>query len=82
MRSHAFLKQEVLSNQAATRVWQFLCVFVAAFVMIAGILRLPLMELTETQVYFGSMGIMSFAGVFLILAALFRLSYDQRQHKA
>jgi hypothetical protein len=81
MNNHAFLKTKVLSNQSAPQVWQFLCVFAAAFVMIAGILRLPQMELTETQVYFGSMGIMAFAGIFLILAALFRLSHDQHHNK-
>lgn len=77
MQKRGFLSRDVLSKQVAMRLCQSLCSATAIVVMVAGILRLPGMELAETEVYFRSVEIMSFAGIFIVLALLFRLAAAQ-----
>ena len=72
MKTSQFLNRPILRNETVGRAIYALCLATAAFVMIAGILRLPKMDLTESEVYFGSLTIMTFSGTCLILAALLR----------
>jgi hypothetical protein len=67
-----FLTRPILRNETVGRALYTLCLATAAFVMIAGILRLPKMDLTEAEVYFGSLTIMTVSGICLILGALLR----------
>ena len=57
MKPSLFLNRSILRNETVGRAIYALCLAIAAFVMIAGILRLPKMDLTEAEVYFGSLTI-------------------------
>jgi hypothetical protein len=71
----ALASRKILSNTLASRIAFGGLTLVSGLIMILGIGRLPEMDLTEAQVLFGSLTIMSFAGICLMLALLIRLSF-------
>jgi hypothetical protein len=73
------LNKRVISRRATLIFLRVLFAGVAATVMILGIFKLSELELTESEVYFGAIQVMTFAGVLIAFAFMSQLLF---QHTA
>jgi hypothetical protein len=61
------LKQTVVADKSVAHFCQILCSIVAGLVMVFGIRRLTVLDLTEAQLYSAMTGTLFLAGIFIVL---------------
>jgi hypothetical protein len=66
------LKRTVAADKSVAHFCQIVCSIVAGLVMVFGIRRLAVLELTEAQLFSAMTGTLCLTGVFIILGFLCR----------
>lgn len=61
------LKRTVVADKSVAHFCQILCSIVAGLIMVFGIRRLALLDLTEAQLYSAMAGTLFLAGIFIVL---------------
>ena len=81
------LKRTVVADKSVAHFCQIVCSMVAGLVMVFGIRRLAVMDLTEAQLYLAMTDTLLLAGLFIVLGFLCRAwrraaQYEDSQHRS
>ncbi len=74
----ALANRKIVSDETAGKVVSGTMLTIGTLVMILGIRRLPEMDLTEAQVVFGALSIMTFGGICVLLAMVMGPAFKAR----
>jgi hypothetical protein len=70
-------RSRIASENTVAGACNVLCSLAACVVLVAGILRLESLELSEAQVHIGSIAVVALSGIFLIMGSIFKLWQGQ-----